>query len=107
MNHRNETLLHLDNKRFGENELVRIRDTGLDTPCENTTIGDEEILEDSVSISTKNEANLSNDNKGSNEKSNDVKEYPTYRRRIKRGTISLYGNRPSYGFPNLHRDLWE
>ena len=28
-------------------------------------------------------------------------------KRIKRCSISLYGNRPSYGIQTLHRDLWE
>ena len=28
-------------------------------------------------------------------------------KRIKRCSISLYGNRPSYGLQTLHKDLWE
>jgi hypothetical protein len=45
---------------------------------------------------------------GRNEKKNNKpKVVPKHPKQIKRCTMSLYGNRPSYGIQTLHTDLWE
>ena len=33
--------------------------------------------------------------------------YPKHHKRVKRCSMSLYGNRTGYGAESLHKDLWE
>ena len=94
-------------KRLGENEQNRIRGVALTTPLINSKDGDQETHVDRENNDSKVGSGPPKENDGINRNPNTTKLYPKHRKRIKRCSLSLYGNRPSYGIQTLHRDLWE
>ena len=92
---------------MGENEEVRIRCASLSTPFTNSTNDDDETNVDRENNNSKAGSGPPKENNGINRNPNTTKVYPKHRKRIKRCSLSLYGNRPSYGIQTLHRDLWE
>ena len=99
--------MNLEYKRLGENEEDRIRGVALSTPFINSTNGDVETPVDRDNNDSNVDSRPPKENNGINRNPNTTKVYPKHRKRIKRCSLSLYGNRPSYGIQTLHRDLWE
>ena len=99
--------MNFEYERLGENEEDRIRSVALSNPFINSTNGDEKTHDVRESNDSKIDSIPPKENNGINRNPNTTKVYPKHRKRIKRCSLSLYGNRPSYGIQTLHRDLWE
>ena len=66
------------------------------------------VITNQNELSIKKEYDQRNDKLSSTLNRNNSNPNPrVYPKRIKRCTMSLYGNRPGYGVQSLHRDLWE
>ena len=100
------TYFRSDHARYGTNKRFRedICDRSIETRSQ---LASRDIRNEGLVVQEVQDDAL-NSRKGRNDKKNNKpKVFPKHPKQIKRCTLSLYGNRPSYGIQTLHTDLWE